>query len=173
MILDELDKSILEILYKDSRTPFTKIADIITNDFRKKGYIGPNEKIPDTTIHFRVKKLKENNIISKFTISISPKTLGYESYALISLKIGGHILKEISVKRTLEMAEKLAKNPYIRFIAVDDTKTNLHLIIVTKNEQELNNFIEDIKNDPDISEVNTFKLSEIKKGEDMLTPIEG
>ncbi|MHA1238517.1 MAG: Lrp/AsnC family transcriptional regulator [Candidatus Odinarchaeia archaeon] len=172
MALDELDKSILAILYEDSRTPFTKIADIITEKFRKKGYIGPKERIPDTTIHFRVKKLKDNNIINKFTIFVSPKTLGYTITALVSINVGGHILKEISVKRTQEIAERMAKNELIRFIGLGEDKTSIYLIVVSKNEEELENLLNTLRKDPDISKIDVSKFTEVVKGEETLTPIQ-
>ena len=50
--LSELDEKILERLSDDSRKAFTKIAKELD--------------VPDTTIHFRVKKLKDSGIIKKF-----------------------------------------------------------------------------------------------------------
>ena len=47
MKLDELDRQILEILKKDSRTPFTEV--------------GRELSVSDATIHGRVNKMIENS----------------------------------------------------------------------------------------------------------------
>lgn len=67
--IDELDLKILQILYEDSRIAFTEIARILN--------------VPDTTVHFRVKKMKKQGVISRFTINIPPQKLGFEHMALL------------------------------------------------------------------------------------------
>jgi len=54
--LSDTDLEILRGLMKNSRVAFTKLAEEIG--------------IPDTTLHFHVKKMKEKGIIKKFTIMI-------------------------------------------------------------------------------------------------------
>ncbi len=53
--MDELDRSILNILRRDSRTPYTEIAD----------EVGTSEG----TVRNRVERMMENDVIERFTIS--------------------------------------------------------------------------------------------------------
>jgi Lrp/AsnC family transcriptional regulator, regulator for asnA, asnC and gidA len=53
--LDDINLRIIDILSKDSSTTFVKIAKQIG--------------ISDATVHVRVKKLRDERIINKFTIS--------------------------------------------------------------------------------------------------------
>ncbi|MFW9835214.1 MAG: AsnC family transcriptional regulator, partial [Candidatus Thorarchaeota archaeon] len=49
--MDQLDRDLIRILQKDAKTPFTKIAKDLDQ--------------PDTTIHFRAKRLKENDVVTR------------------------------------------------------------------------------------------------------------
>ncbi|ELY89049.1 AsnC family transcriptional regulator [Natrialba hulunbeirensis JCM 10989] len=53
--MDELDRSILDILRRDSRTPYTEIAD----------EVGTSEG----TVRNRVERMMDNDVIERFTIS--------------------------------------------------------------------------------------------------------
>jgi Lrp/AsnC family transcriptional regulator for asnA, asnC and gidA len=57
MELDNVDVGILSRLQQDARTPFTKIAEELG--------------VSDATIHLRVRKLENRNLIEKYTIVIN------------------------------------------------------------------------------------------------------
>ncbi|MHA1409000.1 MAG: Lrp/AsnC family transcriptional regulator [Candidatus Odinarchaeia archaeon] len=170
MKIDKLDKYILKMLQEDSRTAFTKIADEVTMKLVEEKELKKGEKIPDTTIHFRVKKMKDNNIIKRFTVDISPKLLGYEIFGIVKLVIGGHIIKKISLKRAQKLANDLAKNPLITFIGLAEDGTTIHLLVLAHNKEEFMNLIEEIGRNPDVDSLDYFILSEIKKGEEIVKP---
>ena len=52
--IDELDRKILDVLRRDARTPFK--------------HLGLEIGVPDTTIHFRVRKMIERGVIKGFTV---------------------------------------------------------------------------------------------------------
>lgn len=54
MVLDETDLKIISILKDNSRTTIRDICRMIG--------------LPDTTVHFRIKKMKESGVIKAFTI---------------------------------------------------------------------------------------------------------
>ena len=62
MKIDAKDKAILAILQRNSR--------LTTKEIAKK------TQLPITTVHNRLKKLKEENIIEQFTIKLNYKALG-------------------------------------------------------------------------------------------------
>jgi Lrp/AsnC family transcriptional regulator, regulator for asnA, asnC and gidA len=67
--LDEVDKTILNLLREDSRIGFQKMS-------RQMG-------ISDATIQFRLKRMKANGIIDKFTVIVDPAALGYQVMAIL------------------------------------------------------------------------------------------
>ncbi len=71
MDADKIDREILEILNKDGRTKFTKIAQSIS---RTEG-----------TVRNRVKRLREKGVIQGFRVVTDPVNLGYEKQAIIRL----------------------------------------------------------------------------------------
>jgi Lrp/AsnC family transcriptional regulator, regulator for asnA, asnC and gidA len=72
-LLDDVNLRIIDILSKDSSTPFVEGAKQIG--------------ISDATVHIRVKKLISEGIISKFTISVDNNLLGYDHLAFIGINI--------------------------------------------------------------------------------------
>jgi Lrp/AsnC family transcriptional regulator for asnA, asnC and gidA len=64
MLLDNVNLQILDILAKNSLTPFVEIA-------KKIG-------VSDATVHVRVKRLIIEGIINKFTLSLDNNLLGYD-----------------------------------------------------------------------------------------------
>jgi len=155
--IDDLDRKILALLQENSRVPFTQIAKELD--------------VPDTTVHFRVKKLLENQVIRQFTIVVSPEKLGYGACALVRINIGGHIIPDISVERTKEIAEKLKKTSQVRFLATGDHGTSLYALILARSKQELENLLSDLQSNPDIQDLNVWELQKLLKGEEIVSPI--
>jgi len=70
--LDEVDLKILRLLQEDARTPFAKIA-------REVG-------VSEATVHMRVKRLKEMNILKGFQALIDPSSVGKGLTAITLIK---------------------------------------------------------------------------------------
>lgn len=157
MSLDDLDRKILCLLQQNARIPFTKIAEKLS--------------IPDTTIHFRVKKLVENGVIKGYTVLLSPQSLGYNYVSLVKLKIGGHIVEDMSIKKAEQLAEKLKSDERVRFIALGGQKTVIYLILIGRDPGEVEDIIQKLKNDPDVEEIVMWNIAKVVKGEEMLSPI--
>ena len=152
--LDETDQNIIRFLKEDARIAYTKIAE--------------NLNIPDTTVHFRIKKLKnEKKIIKQFTILLSPENLGYNVSALVKIRVGDHIVKEISVKRAIEIGKDFAEKTNFCFLATAEDGTILYGIIFMKSEEELEEFASNIRHDPDIIDVELIRLTEVIKGSEL------
>jgi Lrp/AsnC family transcriptional regulator for asnA, asnC and gidA len=74
--LDEIDCRILEILKRDARTRFTEV--------------GRDLGISDATVHVRVKKMREEGIIKRYTVVVDDEALGRKvhGFVLINVKPG-------------------------------------------------------------------------------------
>jgi len=72
MKLDATDLKILEILRKDARTSFTEIGNALG--------------IADSTVHVRVEKMINNDVIKSFTINVNSEALG-KVHSLLMLDV--------------------------------------------------------------------------------------
>jgi DNA-binding Lrp family transcriptional regulator len=136
-------------LQRDARTPFT--------------HIGKELELPDTTIHFRTKKLKENNIVSRFAALVCPEAFGYNAAALLRIEIGGHILPDISKDRTGTFAGELAEEEHLLWIGVEAPMT-IHALIIGSDEDDIANKTAELEKSPDVVSVTKVSLSGVVKG---------
>jgi Lrp/AsnC family transcriptional regulator for asnA, asnC and gidA len=86
-MLDEKDKKIIEILEKNARTPYTKIA-------KELG-------LSEGAIRKRVDNLEKNGIIKKYVAVVDPKKIGYNSIALLGV--------DVEPTKLLEVANEISK----------------------------------------------------------------
>jgi Lrp/AsnC family transcriptional regulator for asnA, asnC and gidA len=73
MELDETDREILEILQEDARTPFSEVARRI--------------EMSSATVHDRVNRLVDEDVIEGYHASVDPKALGYDVRAIVGLRV--------------------------------------------------------------------------------------
>jgi len=73
LMIDEKDLKILEILRKNSRTPYSEIAKIVG--------------ISDVAVIKRIRKLEQLGLIRKYTIIIDPKKLGYNAVSITGIDV--------------------------------------------------------------------------------------
>jgi len=71
--VDDIDKAILKILLRNSRTPYRKIAEQLD--------------VSESTVYLRIRKLSELGVLKGFTVNIDLSRLGYNVIAFIMLKI--------------------------------------------------------------------------------------
>ena len=148
--MDQLDRDLIRILQKDAKTPFTKIAKDL--------------KQPDTTIHFRARRLKENNTITRYCALVRPEAFGYNTSAIFRIEIGGHILPEISKDRTHSYAEELAENEQYIWVAVDEEPMVVHALTMGVDEEDLQKRAETLRKSPDVVKVTMTPVSAVVKG---------
>ena len=87
MALDELDIDILKVLENDARISYRKISEELN--------------ISVGTVHNRIEKLKEQNIIKGYLLQLNEQKLKYKLKAVISLEITGSKIREILEKISL------------------------------------------------------------------------
>lgn len=148
--MDQLDRALIRILQQDAKKPFTQIAEELEQ--------------PDTTIHFRARRLKENNTVTRFCALIHPEAFGFTKAALLKIEIGGHILPEISKDRTQTFAEELRKEDQYLWIAIDDEPMIIHAVIMGADDQDLNQRVETIRKSPDVVKVTMNSMCSVVKG---------
>ena len=98
--IDEFNLKIINILKKDSSTPFVDIAKQIG--------------VSDATVHLRVRRMMATGIINKFTISVDNDLLGYDHMAFMGINISpgsaDQIISDLlKIEEVLEMHEMHGK----------------------------------------------------------------
>ena len=80
--LDDKDRRILNLLQENSRTSYMHIADELG--------------VSEATVRYRVKNLIENGVISRFTVLLNPRKIGYPITGILLVKIAPEHFDEAS-----------------------------------------------------------------------------
>ncbi len=133
MNLDEKDHKIIEILKEDSRQSVRDIA--------------KKTKIRPSTVHERIKKLKENNIIEKFTLKLNNEAMG-ENFIVFMLVAG---------KPTKYINEPILHNKKIKEVFGVTGEYDLLFKLKFRDVVEFNDYIINFrKSNPDIAKTLTM-----------------
>lgn len=118
--LDELDLQILDILIKDSRTPYLEIA--------------RNCHVSGGTIHVRMKKMEENGIIKGTKLLLDNAKLGYD----ICCFIGIFLEKDSSFDDVIAELTKMDEIVELHFTT---GKYSIFMKVICKSINDLQNLI--------------------------------
>ncbi|MBW3023085.1 Lrp/AsnC family transcriptional regulator, partial [Candidatus Woesearchaeota archaeon] len=113
--IDKKDLEILEVLKENSR--------LSTQEISKK------TSIPITTVHNRLKHLKKEGVIKKFTVELDYKKVGKPISAFILVGVDYKLLKEIKMSQ-YQLAKKIKQNEAVEIASM---VTGTSDIIVTNN----------------------------------------
>ncbi|NQU78195.1 Lrp/AsnC family transcriptional regulator [Candidatus Woesearchaeota archaeon] len=119
--MDEKDQKILDILKHH--------GDYTTRQIAKKTLL------PPTTIHNRIRKLRKEGVIRKFTVDIDPAKVdkGFAAYVLVSANLA--VLKQ--KKRTqYDLANELRKFEFIERADIVSGGTDIVTIVRVKDVSE-------------------------------------
>lgn len=99
--MDDIDKSIIEILKKDAETPLSKIADMIG--------------VPRPTVYLRFNKMKEDGVIKGFNLILGKETRGPLKAAIV--RVNDYLLSEMGPRAVRKVGERLSKRSEVVFAA--------------------------------------------------------
>lgn len=121
-MIDDIDRSILRALKKDSRLSYAEIGRII--------------KLSPSAIRERILKMEDNGLIKKYSIEIDYPQMGYDLEAFILVKVfHGKLkpfLKIIPTIPEVKKAYRITGNQ------------NIHLKVVLKNQLHLQGLIDQL-----------------------------
>jgi len=117
--IEELDRKILNVLNRDARMSFRRIAKEL--------------KISPTTLYSKVKKLERSGVLKGYIPLIDTESVGYDLMAIISLRV--------KQEKDTEVQKAIAKFPQVG--AVYEVTGNWDLILVCyfKGRDDLTNFL--------------------------------
>lgn len=121
--MDKLDLSIIEILSKNSRTPFMEIA-------RKL-------KVSESTIRKRVANLEKSGVIKKYALIVDTNKTGFGSIALIGV--------DVLPEKYLDVAKKLTEFEGIKYAASTTGDHMFMLEVLARSDDELRTLSDKLK----------------------------
>jgi Lrp/AsnC family transcriptional regulator, regulator for asnA, asnC and gidA len=110
--LDETDHQILDMLIENTRTPFTDIAKKL--------------QISAGTVHVRVKKMEEAEIVIGSSLTLDYKKLGYSFIAYVGVFL-------LTTSQTQFVLERINEIPYVTVAHVTTGKFNIFCKIRAKD----------------------------------------
>jgi Lrp/AsnC family transcriptional regulator for asnA, asnC and gidA len=141
--IDELDYEIMRILLEDASVNYETIASKVDTSLG--------------TVHNRIKRMKEEGIISRILPEIDAEKLGYGICALVDVRIkGGHLE---------ELQKKFSENANV--CSIYDITGEYDTMFVTKfkDTESLNTFIKELAGQKFVLRTNTkLVLNVIKEG---------
>ncbi|MHA1683995.1 MAG: Lrp/AsnC family transcriptional regulator [Promethearchaeota archaeon] len=149
MKIKERDLEILNNLLNDSRKPYIQVS-------KETG-------IPDTTIHFRINKLKEQEILRKFTLEVDLEKVGFLYQVVVILQVGNHITEDISKINAKALIQEWKKDSKIGFLALGEDEKTIIALIITNNKEKLDKILQKIKNEKSYVKSEIIFLNCIKK----------
>ena len=128
-LIDEKDLRILEVLKDDSSLSTHKISKKIL--------------IPITTVNNRIKKLRKQGIIKKYTVDIDKNKLGFNLSAYIMVNLSLTELKE-QKNKIEDLIRIIRKNQLIESVEHVTGDIDLVLKVNVKSVEELNDYVVNI-----------------------------
>jgi len=150
--LDDLDRAILKVLKEDARATISEISEKIGK--------------PESTVHFRIKKLIEKGIIEKYTIVLGEVARAKE-VAFVVLELEKPIIEDFLGRYLEYVSRNLAMLPNVLLVAkTEDDK--IIALVGAETKEELSEFIEEnIKSIPSVKKITIYPVAEFKKGEEI------
>lgn len=121
--LDERDRQIIEMIVRDGRVSFRRIAERLG--------------ISDVAVRKRVRRLERLGVIRGFTVKLDPATLGYSIVSITGV--------DVEPGEIVRVARELAERSYTRSVSIT---AGDHAIIVelwARNEEEMERILREIR----------------------------
>jgi len=125
-MIDEKDQKIIEILQDH--------AEFTTRQIAKKTLL------PVTTIHNRIRKLKQEGIIKRFTIDLDYKKLGKDFSAIILVSADYKVLRELK-KDQHQLAKEISFLPEVEKVDIVTGGTDMVVRVRVKDVEGYDKFL--------------------------------
>ncbi len=116
--LDHVDRAIIEAMHKDGRAAFAQIAKQL--------------KVSAGMIRLRYNRLVEMGVLKVVAIT-NPLRLGFESMAMIGIRVDG--------RRLLEVAEKIAALEEVVYLVVTSGRYDIFAEVLCRDHEHLLEFL--------------------------------
>ncbi len=141
--LDKTDRRILGLLNKDARLSFRHISREL--------------EISLTKVTSRVKKMEKEGIIKGYIPLLDPEKLGFDMQVIIGL--------DISKAKTVEIQEKVAKDPHVHSVYNTIGQWDSVIIARFRSRIDLDTFIKKVLSIPGVDKTYTQLVMNTVKDE--------
>ena len=122
--MDALDRTIIELLATDARTPYAQIA--------------KECDVANATVHQRVKRLRERGVIRGFRLELDWDAVGLPVTAVISIN-------SRTAKPLAEVAEDLRSVPYVTNCVAVTGEFDLYVTVRARSTDHLGRLVDRIR----------------------------
>ena len=136
---DDVDKALIEVLQRDGRTPYTKLA----------AEVGLSE----AAVRQRVQRLVDTNVVQIVAVT-DPLRLGFRRQAMIGVRTTGDIT---------EVARALAEITAIDYVVYTSGSFDLLAEMVCEDDDHLLTLMNEIRRMPGVRETETFMYLRLEK----------
>lgn len=124
--MDEKDKKIIDILKQDSSMTMRQIS--------------KKTKIPITTVHKRIQRLKQDSVIKKFTIEVDHKKTGNPFFVIILMSVDYSLLRKLG-KNQHQLADEIKEFPEVERVDIVTGTIDMVIWVRVKNVEDFDNFL--------------------------------
>ena len=140
VVIDDVDKAIIEQLQQDGRLPYTKLATAVG--------------LSEAAVRQRVQRLVESGVVQIVAVT-DPLTLGFRREAMIGLKIEGDLRG---------VADIIASIPEVSYVVVVSGSFDLLMEVVCEDDEHLLALLNDkVRSIPGVRSTETFTYLRLYK----------
>ena len=140
VVIDDVDKAIIEQLQQDGRLPYTKL--------------GAAVGLSEAAVRQRVQRLVESGVVQIVAVT-DPLTLGFRREAMIGLKIEGDLRG---------VADIIASIPEVSYVVVVSGSFDLLMEVVCEDDEHLLALLNDkVRSIPGVRSTETFTYLRLRK----------
>ena len=140
VVIDDVDKAIIEQLQEDGRLPYTKLATAVG--------------LSEAAVRQRVQRLVESGVVQIVAVT-DPLTLGFRREAMIGLKIEGDLRG---------VADTIASIPEVSYVVVVSGSFDLLMEVVCEDDDHLLALLNDkVRSIPGVRSTETFTYLRLYK----------
>lgn len=157
--MDKIDVKLLTALEENSRISLKNLARELN--------------VKTSTIYHRLHKLRESNILERYTIVVNPEKIGFNTHKLFSIRLKKMVIGKLD-SMFLESFGKYISEQYaeILFASAGDDE-QIHCIATFRDNEHAEQFLAEFQKNPYIDSLKVIGLSNIIKGEKLFQFIEG
>ena len=147
--LDDLDRAILRLLKDDARLTISEIAEKLRR--------------PESTIHFRIKKLQERGVIERYTILLG-RDLQPRALALVYIQAEIPIIEDFLERYVTHIMKTLSMLPNVLAVARSG-RDGVIALVGDDSPEKLERFVDEtIRVLPGLHRVEIMPIDEFGKG---------
>jgi Lrp/AsnC family transcriptional regulator for asnA, asnC and gidA len=140
VVIDDVDKAIIEQLQEDGRLPYTKLGTAVG--------------LSEAAVRQRVQRLVESGVVQIVAVT-DPLTLGFRREAMIGLKIEGDLRG---------VADIIAAIPEVSYVVVVSGSFDLLMEVVCEDDEHLLALLNDkVRSIPGVRSTETFTYLRLYK----------